>query len=173
MNRTEKSEAIEDLKEVFDDAGVVILAHYAGLTVAEMSKFRAKLRETSGVLKVIKNRLAKIALDQRAGEAASALFTGPTAIIFAKDPVAVSKIALDYAKENDKLVLRGAILGETLLNVDGIKSLSTLPSLDEMRARLIGMITQPATKIASVLTQPGAGLARVINAYATKDQDAA
>ncbi len=169
MDRAEKALMIDTLKGVFDTAGVVVVTHYSGLTVAEMTKLRNQLAEQGAELKVIKNRLAKIALDGKADGKADALFKGPVAIAFSADPVAAPKIAAEFAKSNDKLVLLGALLGQTVLDSEGVKALATLPSLDQLRAKLVGLIQAPATKVAGVLQAPAGQLARVLNAYATKD----
>jgi large subunit ribosomal protein L10 len=173
MDRAQKADSIEDLKTVFAGAGAVVVTHYMGLTVAEMSELRARLRKEGASLKVVKNRLAQKAMDGSAGEAGDRLFKGPVAIAFAKDPVSAAKVVIQYAKDNDKFTIVGAVLGKTVLNADGVKSLSTLPSLDQMRGTLIGLIQAPATKVAGVLQAPAGQLARVFNAYATKDDAAA
>jgi large subunit ribosomal protein L10 len=173
MDRAQKADSIEDLKTVFAGAGAVVVTHYMGLTVAEMSELRARLRKEGASLKVVKNRLAQKAMDGSAGDAGDRLFKGPVAIAFAKDPVSAAKVVIQYAKDNDKFTVVGAVLGKTVLNADGVKALSTLPSLDQMRGTLIGLIQAPATKVAGVLQAPAGQLARVFNAYATKDDAAA
>jgi large subunit ribosomal protein L10 len=173
MDRAQKADSIEDLKTVFAGAGAVVVTHYMGLTVAEMSELRARLRKEGASLKVVKNRLAQKAMDGSAGDAGDRLFKGPVAIAFAKDPVSAAKVVIQYAKDNDKFTVVGAVLGKTVLNADGVKSLSTLPSLDQMRGTIIGLIQAPATKVAGVLQAPAGQLARVFNAYATKDDAAA
>lgn len=168
MERAQKAEAVEVLKGIFADSGAVVVSHYTGLTVAEMTSLRVKLREAGGQLKVVKNRLAKIALQGNAAESVGGLFTGPVAIAFSTDPVAAPKAAVDFAKENDKFVVLGGMMGETVLDEGGVKSLASLPSLDELRGKLVGLIQAPATKIAGVVQAPAGQLARVINAYAQK-----
>lgn len=169
MDRAGKEAALETLKGVFDESGVVVVTHYSGLTVAEMTGLRSKLREQGGHLKVIKNRLAKIALDGKGGDAAQSLFQGPVAIAFSPDPVAASKVVADYSKENEKLVLIGGIMDETVLDANGVQALAKLPSLDQLRGKLIGLIQAPATKVAGVVQAPASQLARVLKAYAEKD----
>jgi large subunit ribosomal protein L10 len=170
MDRAQKSESIETLKGVFADAGAVVVTHYMGLTVAEMTDLRLRLRKEGAAIKVVKNTLALKALDGKLGEKGEKLFTGPVAIAYGKDPVSAAKIVTQYAKENEKLKLVGGILGQTnVLDENGVKALATLPSLDELRGKLIGLIQAPATKIAGVLQAPAGQLARVFNAYATKD----
>lgn len=168
MDRAQKAESIETLKGVFADAGAVVVTHYMGLTVAEMTDLRGRLRKEGAKLKVVKNRLAQKAMVD-ASEGAHALFKGPVAIAFGPDPVSAAKVATDYARENDKFAVVGAIMGAAVLDKDGVKALATLPSLDQLRATLIGLIQAPATRIAGVVQAPAAQLARVFNAYATKD----
>jgi large subunit ribosomal protein L10 len=170
MDRAQKAEAIEELKSVFADSGAVVVTHYLGLTVAEMTNLRGRLRTEGASLKVVKNTLAQKALDGVAGAGGDALFTGPVAIAYGKDPVSAAKVVTQYAKENDKFTLVGGILGQsTVLDEAAVRSLATLPSLDQIRGQLIGLINAPATKIAGVLQAPAGQLARVFNAYATKD----
>ena len=169
MDRAQKADAIEDLRSVFASSGAVIVTHYLGLTVAEMTDLRGRLRTEGAKLKVVKNRLAQKAMDGAGGASAEALFKGPVAIAFAKAPVAAATVAPQYAKATAKFVVVGAVLGQTVLNEEGVKALATLPSLDQLRGQLIGLIQAPATKIAGVLQAPAGQLARVFNAYATKD----
>jgi large subunit ribosomal protein L10 len=169
MDRAQKAESIETLKGVFEGAGAVVVTHYLGLTVAEMTELRGRLRKEGATLKVVKNTLVQKALDGSVGEAGDALFTGPVAIAYAPDPVSAAKVATQYAKDNDKFTVVGGLMGQTVLDQAGIKALATLPSLDQLRAKLIGLLQAPATKIAGVLQAPGAQIARVIGAYAAKD----
>ena len=168
MDRTEKTESIESLKGLFDQAGVVVIAHYSGLTVAEMTTLRVRLAEAGAGLKVVKNRLAKIALDGRPGAAASDLFKGPVAIAFSPDPVSAPKVLVEFAKSNEKLQLLGAIMGDSIIDQAGVKALATLPSLDELRGKIVGLLQAPATRVATVLQAPAGQLARVFKAYADK-----
>jgi large subunit ribosomal protein L10 len=170
MDRAQKQESIESLKSVFADAGAVVVTHYMGLTVAEMTDLRLRLRKEGAAIKVVKNTLALKALDGSLGEKGDTLFTGPVAIAYGPDAVSAAKIAVQFAKENDKLKIVGGVLDQTnVLDEAGVRALATLPSLDELRGKLIGLIQAPATKIAGVLQAPAAQLARVFNAYATKD----
>ena len=170
MDRAQKQESIESLKGVFADAGAVVVTHYTGLTVAEMTDLRLRLRKEGAAIKVVKNTLALKALDGKLGEKGDKLFTGPVAIAYGPDAVSAAKIAVQFAKENDKLKIVGGVLDQTnVLDEAGVRALATLPSLDELRGKLIGLIQAPATKIAGVLQAPAAQLARVFNAYATKD----
>ena len=169
MDRAQKSDAIEALRGVFDEAGAVVVTHYMGLTVAEMTDLRGRLRKEGASLKVVKNTLAQKALAGSKGEAGDALFKGPVAIAYAKDPVSAAKVVTDYAKGNEKFSVVGAFMGQTVLDQKGVGALATLPSLDQLRSQIIGLINAPATKIAGVLQAPAGQLARVFNAYATKD----
>jgi large subunit ribosomal protein L10 len=168
MDRAQKSEAIEALKGVFEGAGAVVVTHNLGLTVAQMSDLRGRLRKEGASFKVVKNRLAQKAMNG-ASDSAHALFKGPVGIAYAPDPVSAAKVATEYAKGNDKFVVVGAIMGETVLDQAGVDALAKLTSLDELRARIVGLINAPATRIAGVLAAPGAQLARVLAAYAEKD----
>jgi len=172
VDKAEKRALVTSLHEVFDNTGVVVVAHYQGLTVAQMSALRGRMKVAGASLKVAKNRLVKLALQGTDAEGISDLFTGPTVVAFSTDPVAAPKIAIEFAKTNDKYVILGGALGKQTLNAEGVKALATLPSLDELRGRLLGMINTPATRIAGVVQAPAAQLARVFNAYATKDEAA-
>ncbi|MBX3570840.1 MAG: 50S ribosomal protein L10 [Mesorhizobium sp.] len=172
MERAEKREFVTGLNEVFKNTGSVVVAHYAGLTVAQMNDLRSKMRAAGGTVKVAKNRLAIIALQGTDSEGISGLFKGQTLIAYAEDPVAAPKVASDFAKGNDKLVILGGAMGATALDADGVKALATMPSLDELRAKIVGMIKTPATRIAQVVNAPAAQLARVFGAYARKDEAA-
>ncbi len=168
MDKAQKSEMVGQLEGLFDDAGVVVVTHYSGLTVAEMTTLRAKLREVGAQFKVVKNRLVKLALTGKDGETAAEMFTGPIGIAYSADPVAAPKAAVDFAKTNDKLVLVGGWMGSTLLDEQSVKSLAGLPSLDQLRGKLVGLIQAPATKVAGVVQAPASQLARVLKAFADK-----
>ena len=169
MERAEKRELVTELNGVFTGAGSVVVAHYTGLTVAQLSDLRKKMRAAGGSVKVAKNRLIKIALQGTKSEGMSDLFIGQTLIAYSDDPIAAPKVAVDFAKINDKLVIIGGAMGTTMLDGTGIKALATMPSLNELRAKLVGMISTPATRIASVLSAPAGQIARVLNAYSQKD----
>ncbi len=173
MDRAQKSEAIETLKGVLADSGAVVVTHYMGLTVAEMTDLRGRLRKEGAKLKVVKNTLIQKALDGAAGEGGTALFKGPVAIAYGPDPVSAAKVVTEYAKGNDKFSIVGALMGNAVLDAKGVGALATLPSLDHIRGQLIGLIQAPATKVAAVLQAPAGQLARVFNAYATKEDVAA
>jgi len=164
VDRAEKKEAVAALHEVFSKTGVVVVAHYSGLTVAQLQKLRKQARDEGAIVQVAKNRLAKIALDGTDVASIGALLKGPTLIAHSSDPVAAPKVAVAFAKDHDKFVILGGAMGKTALNVDGVKSLATLPSLDELRGRLVGLIQAPATKLAQLSTAPAAKLARVFGA---------
>ena len=168
MDRAEKAETVEALKGIFARSGVVVMSHYAGLTVADMTSLRVRLRDAGAGLKVVKNRLAKIALDGTPGAAVSHLFRGPVAIAFSPDPISATKVAVAYAKEKDKFVLLGGLMGAEVLDERAVKALATLPSLDELRGKIIGLVQAPATKIARILKEPAAMLARVVQAQGAK-----
>ncbi|MGE3305429.1 MAG: 50S ribosomal protein L10 [Rhizobiaceae bacterium] len=172
MDRAEKRELVTGLNDAFKGAGSVVVAHYAGITVAQMNDLRGKMRQAGGTVKVAKNRLARIALQGTGSEGIIDLFKGQTLIAYSEDPVVAPKIASEFAKGNDKLVILGGAMGATALNADGVKALATLPSLDELRAKLIGMINTPATRIAQIVNAPAGQLARVFGAYARKDEAA-
>lgn len=169
MDKAGKAVALEAYKQVFADAGVIVVTQYSGLTVRELTDLRGKLKAEGANLKVIKNRLAKIALEGKGGDAAGAMFVGPVAIAFSPDPVAASKVVADFAKTNEKLVLIGALMGDQVLDQAAVKQLAALPSLDQLRGKIIGLIQAPATKIAGIVAAPAAQLARVVGAYANKD----
>ena len=169
MDRSQKAESVAFLNEVFGEAGAVVITRNLGMTVAQSTALRIKIREAGASFKVAKNSLAKIAIAGTDYEGLSEFFTGPTAIAASADPVAAAKAVVDFAKTNDKLEIVGGAMGSVVLNADGIKALATMPSLDEMRAKMIGLIQAPATKIAQLSTAPAAKLARVFAAYAEKD----
>ena len=163
---------VAELNGVFRTANVVVVAHYAGLRVADMQKLRTQMKQAGATVKVAKNRLAKIAVDGTDAAAIAALLRGPTVIAYSGDPVAAPKVATDFAKAHDKFVILGGAMGRTALNPDGVKALAALPSLDELRAKLVGLIQAPAAKIAQLVNAPAAKLARVVAAYAKKDDAA-
>lgn len=166
MDRAAKSELVATLHDVFQDTGVVVVAHYSGLSVAQMTDYRARVNAVGGKVKVAKNRLAKLALQDTPSAGIIDLFKGPTCIAYSQDPVAAAKAAVGYAKENDKLVILGGAMGQTVLDAKAVKALAELPSLDQLRATLLGLLAAPATKIARTVQEPGAQLARVVHAKA-------
>lgn len=170
MDRAAKKEAVAELNGVFKASNVVVVAHYAGLTVAQMQTLRKQARAAGASVKVAKNRLAKIALEGTDVASVAPLLKGPTVIAYSGDPVAAPKVTSDFAKANEKFVILGGAMGKTSLNPDGIKALAALPSLDELRAKIVGLIQAPATKIAQLVNAPAGKLARVVQAYATKSE---
>jgi large subunit ribosomal protein L10 len=172
VDRAAKKELVTTLNGVFKDTNVVVVAHYTGLTVAQMQNLRKQMKQAGASVKVAKNRLAKIALEGTDAAVIIPLLTGPTVIAYSSDPVAAPKVANDFAKANDKFVILGGSMGKTSLSPNDVKALAVLPSLDELRARIVGVIQAPATKIARVISAPGAQLARVVQAYADKSEAA-
>lgn len=172
MDRTEKREFIAHLATVFADTSFVLVAQNKGLTVADVSDLRRRMRGAGATYKVAKNRLAMLALDGTRFQGVKPLLKGPTALAWSKDPVAVAKTAVEFARGNDKFVILGGALGVQTLNPDGVKALSELPSLETLRAQILGLIQTPATRIAGVLQAPGSQLARVFSAFAKKDEAA-
>jgi large subunit ribosomal protein L10 len=172
VDRAAKSELVTNLNGVFANTAVVVVAHYKGLTVSDMQKLRAQMKQAGATVKVTKNSLTKIALEGTDVASVQALMKGPTLIAYSGDPVAAPKVAVDFAKANEKLVILGGAMGRTALNAEGVRSLATMPSLDELRAKLIGLVNAPATKLAQLANAPAAKLARVFGAYATKDEAA-
>lgn len=170
MDRAQKAEAVAQLKQTFQETGVVVVTRNLGMTVAQSSALRIKMRESGARYKVSKNTLALIAVEGTPYAALSDLLTGPTALATSEDPVAAAKAAVDFAKTTDRLEIVGGAMGDTLLDADGIKALAELPSLDELRARIVGLIQAPATKVAQVIQAPAAQLARVFGAYAAKEE---
>lgn len=169
MERAQKKELVQSMHASFTEAGIVIVSHYKGLTVAQAEELRGKVRKAGASFKVTKNRLTKLALKGTNYDQLSDMFTGPTAIAYANDdPVGVSKALTEFAKKNEDFVILGGALGAQELKVKDIEALAELPSLDELRARIVGMIKTPATRIAGVLQAPGGQVARVIGAYAAQ-----
>ena len=168
MDRAAKEELVTHYNGIFKDAGVIVVTHYSGLSVPEIDNLRNQMAEVGGTVKVTKNRLVKLALAGTPAEKIADLFSGPTAIAYSDDPVSAPKIAAEFAKGNDSLVIVGGIMDETVLNVEGVKNLASLPSLDELRGKLVGLINAPATKVAGVLQAPSGQLARVMGAKAAQ-----
>lgn len=173
MDRTEKREFVTELNQALSATSMIVVTRNAGLTVAEATELRRKMRAAGATFKVAKNRLTTLALAGTRFDGIAPMLTGPTALAWAIDPVAVAKVAVEFAKTNEKFVLIGGALGAQTLDADGIKALAELPSLDALRARLVGMISTPATRIAGVLQAPAGQLARVFGAYASKDEASA
>ena len=169
MDRSQKAESVASLNAVFNEVGVVVVTRNLGLTVAQSTELRTKMREAGATYKVAKNRLAKLAIQDTNYVGIGEFLTGPTALATSVDPVAAAKAVVDFAKTNDKLEIVGGSMGAQVLNAEGVKALASMPSLDQLRGTLVGLIQAPATKIAQLSTAPAAKLARVFNAYATKE----
>ena len=172
MNRSEKAEAIVELNQIFKDASLMVVTRQSGLTVQEVTDLRRKIRAAGASYKDAKNRLTLRALEGTPFVALGTLFRGPTAIAYSKDPVAAAKVIAAFAKDNEKLTIVGGALGENTLDVAGVQALATLPSLDALRGKIIGLLQAPATKVAVVLAAPAGQLARVFGAYGAKEDGA-
>ena len=170
MDRTEKREFVASLATVFAETSFVLVAQNKGLTVADVSELRRRMRAAGATYKVAKNRLATLALEGTRFQGVQPLLKGPTALAWSTDPVAVAKTAVEFAKTNDKFVVLGGALGTQTLDATGVKALAELPSLETLRAQLVGLIQTPATRIAGILQAPGGQVARVLSAYAKKDE---
>jgi large subunit ribosomal protein L10 len=170
VERAAKKELVTALNDVFKTSNVVVVAHYAGLTVSQMQTLRKQMKLAGASVKVAKNRLAKLALEGTDASVVVPLLKGPTVIAYSGDPVAAPKVATDFAKANEKFVILGGAMGKTALNPDGIKALAALPSLDELRAQIAGLLQAPATKVVRLLNAPATKVARVVHAYATKGE---
>jgi len=169
MDRARKAEVVESLNGLFGAAGSVVVAHYSGMTVAQMSDLRSRMLAAGASFKVSKNRLVVRALQGTAAEGIAHLFKGPTGIAISQDPVAASRVVVAYAKENAKLVILGGVVGGTAIDANGVKALAGLPSLDALRSKIAGLLKAPATKLAGLLAAPGGQLARVIGAHSRKE----
>ena len=169
MDRAQKAETVATLKRTFNETNVVVVTRNLGLTVAQSTDLRNRMRDAGAAYRVTKNTLTLIALEGTTYEPLSDLLTGPTALATSSDPVAAAKAAVDFAKTNDRLEIVGGAMGQTVLDASGVKALAALPSLDELRAKIVGLIQAPAAKIARTVNEPGAQLARVIGAYAAKE----
>jgi len=169
MDRSQKAESVASLNAVFNEVGVVVITRNLGMSVAQFTALRTKVREAGASYKVAKNRLAKLAIADTDYVGIGDFLNGPTGIATSVDPVAAAKAVVDFAKTTDKIEIVGGSLGAHVLNAEGVKALASMPSLDEMRAKLIGLVQAPATKIAQLSTAPAAKLARVFAAYAEKD----
>ena len=166
MDRSQKAESVAFLNSVFSEAGAVVITRNLGMTVAQSTALRTKIPAAGATYKVAKNRLAKLAVAGTDYEGIGDFFTGPTAIAASADPVAAAKAVIEFAKTTDKIEIVGGAMGGQILDAEGVKALASMPSLDELRAKLIGLVQAPATKIAQLATAPAAKLARVFGAYA-------
>lgn len=172
LDRAQKEAAVANLNAVFSQAGLVVVTHNTGLTVAEVSDLRGKMREAGATFKIAKNRLIKIALRGTPYEPLNEMFLGPTAIAYSEDVLSAAKVVVGFAKQNDRLVVLGGAMGETAFDADGIKALAAMPSLDELRGTIVGLLAAPATKVAAVLQAPAGQLARVFGAYGSQGEAA-
>ena len=172
MDRAAKKELVTTLNGILKDTTVVVVAHYSGLNVTQMQNLRKQMKQAGAAVKVAKNRLAKIALEGTDAAVIVPLLRGPTLIAYSGDPVAAPKVATDFAKTHERFVILGGAMGKTALDANAVKALAALPSLDELRARVIGLIEAPATKIARVINAPAVKVARVVQAYAEKSEAA-
>jgi len=169
MDRAQKTELVAEMNSTFAETSVIVITRNLGLTVAQSTDLRTKMRDAGASYKVAKNKLAKLAIEGTVYSPIGDMLTGPTALSTSADPVAPAKVIVEFAKTNDKLEIVGGAMGDTLLDADGIKALALLPSLDELRAKIVGLIVAPATKIATIAQAPAAQLARVLSAYAEKE----
>ncbi len=169
MDRAQKEAWVAKLNDVFSKSSLVVVTHYSGLDVAEMTDLRRKVSDVGAEFRVTKNRLTKLALKDTAYAPLSDMFTGPTAIAYSEDPVAAAKVTVGFAKDNEKLVILGGALGERVLDQSGIKTLADTPSLDELRGKIVGLLQAPATKVAGVLQAPAGQLARVMSARGSQE----
>ena len=172
MDRTEKEELVASLHRLFDETALVVVTHYAGLSVAQMTELRARMGDAGAAFRVTKNRLTRRALEGTKFQPLSDMFVGPTAIAYSTDPVAAAKVTVNFARQNEDLVILGGAFNDQRLDEDGVKGLAALPSLDELRAGIVGLAAAPARAIAAVLAAPAGRVARVLVAYAERDQAA-
>ena len=172
MDRAQKERVVEELGQIFESSGVVVVSHYAGLTVAEMQDLRAKMREAGGSVRVAKNRLAKIALQGTPAEGIADLMTGMTVLSYSEDPVAAAKVAEDYAKANAKFVIVGGAMGGTVLDQAGVKAVASMPSREELIASIVGCIGAPASNIAGAIGAPASNIASILSTIEEKAEAA-
>jgi large subunit ribosomal protein L10 len=170
VDRAQKRELVERLNDQWKATGVVVVAHYKGMTVAQMTDFRKRIKDAGGVVKVTKNRLAKLAVKGTDVESISDLLQGQTCVAYSQDPVSAAKVSVKYARENEKLVILGGAMGTTRLDLNGVRALADLPSLDELRAKLLGLLQAPAAKLLSTMNEPGSLLARTLAARVAKEE---
>ena len=163
VDRAQKEAVVEELAQIFTDSGVVVVAHYTGLSVAQMTDFRSRMRNAGGSVRVAKNRLAKIALEGTPSASIGEYLQGQTLLAYSEDPVAAAKVVEDYAKDNDKLVVLGGAMGETPLDREGVKSVAAMPSREELIATIVGMIGAPASSIAGAIGAPAANIASILS----------
>ncbi len=168
MDRAQKEQLVDDLGQIFESSGVVVVAHYEGMTVAEMQDLRAHMREAGGSVRVAKNKLAKIALEGKPCASIAEYLEGMTVLAYSEDPVAAAKVVDKYAKENDKLVVLGGAMGDTALDVAGVKAVAGMPSREELIASVVGCIGAPASNIAGAIGAPASGIASILSTIEEK-----
>ena len=168
MDRAQKEQLVEDLGQIFESSGVVVVSRYEGMTVAEMQTLRAQMREAGGSVRVAKNKLAKIALEGKACESISQYLTGMTVLAYSEDPVAAAKVVDSFAKDNDKLEILGGAMGETALDVAGVKAVAQMPSREELIASIVGCIAAPASNIAGAIGAPASNIASILSTIEEK-----
>jgi large subunit ribosomal protein L10 len=173
VDKAGKKEFVATLNSALKDTGSIVVAHYSGLTVAQLQVLRREMKKSGATVKVAKNRLVKIALEGTDVASIGTYLTGPTILAYAEDPVVAPKVAVEFAKKNDKLVILGGAMGNTVLDASGVKALADLPSLDELRAKLLGLIMAPAEKLVRTINEPAAKLVRVMQARVDKEGKAA
>lgn len=171
MNRAQKADTVENLGQIFADSGVVVVAHYAGITVAQMQDFRSRMKQAGGNVRVAKNTLARIAVEGKPCEGIKPLLKGQTVLAYSEDPVAAAKVVDAYAKENAKLVVLGGAMGEQTLDPEGVKSVAKMPSREEMIASIVGCIGAPASNLASAIGAPASNIAGVLQTLAEKETE--
>lgn len=172
MDRAQKHAFVAEMTKTLDECGVVVVAHYAGMSVANMQDLRQQMKQAGGTVVVAKNRLVKLAIKDTEKEGLSDILVGQSVYAYSEDPVTAAKVMVEYAKKNNKLVIRGGAMGSTILDENGVKSLASMPSLDELRGKIVGLVAAPATKVAQVLQAPAGQLARVFAAYGDKEDAA-
>ena len=168
MDRAQKEKVVEELGQIFESSGVVVVSHYVGLTVADMQDLRARARAAGGAVRVAKNRLAKIALDGKPCESIADLLTGMTVLTYSEDPVAAAKVAQEFAKENQKFVILGGAMGENALDVAGVEAVSKMPSREELISTIAGMLGAPASNIAGAIGAPASNIASILSTIEDK-----
>lgn len=171
MDRKQKKEAVAHLTNVFSAASLVVVAHYAGLNVAQMQSLRRNMKQVGASVQVSKNRLAKIALRGTDAESVASLLRGPTLVAYSDDPIAAAKAAVSFAKDHERFIVLGGVMGKVSLDAAGVAALATMPSLDELRAKILGLVVAPATKLAGLINAPAGKIVRVVSAYASKSGD--
>ena len=168
MDRAQKEKVVEELGQIFESSGVVVVAHYTGMTVAQMQDLRAKMREVNGSVRVAKNTLAKIALEGKASAKMADLLTGMTVLAYSEDPVAAAKVTDAYAKGNDKFVILGGTMGGEVLDPAGVKTVASMPSREELIAQIVSCIGAPASSIAGAIGAPASNIASILSTIEDK-----